>query len=245
MSRSLRRPLGRGFTLIEVMVAMGIMAVIAMMTWASLSNSIAAREILAEKDGVQRGARFVLSRLRRELELAWLSPTTAAQSTFRTVFVAEDSEPIDSLWFAALSHQRLYRGSRECDQTEITYWGEDNPEGDNYVLLHREAQRIDHEPDQDGVILPLAYDVRRLDLRFLDGRNNEWVEEWDSTGVDYANRLPRAVRVALVLMGPDPDDEEGQIEYPFATTILLQFAEPISQSVFATGNGGGQGLNLR
>ncbi len=233
----------RGLTLIEVMIALGIMGMIAFMTWASITGTIQARELLGDMDEVQRGARIALGRITRELELAYLTPHTGAVNTYQTLFVGEDEEPIDRLWFASLSHQRLYRGSRECDQTEITLWGEDDPEGRYQVLLHREAPRIDNYPDKDGTVLPLAYQVRRMDLKYLDGRTGEWLDEWDSLGVDQAGRLPRAVRVALVLMGPDPDDDDRQIEYPYATTVMLQFADPISRSLFAKG-GQGQGLQL-
>ncbi len=236
MSRPTSR---RGMTLIEVMIALGIMGMIAFMTWSAVSSSIQVREVLSEQDEVQRGARIALGRLTREIELAYLTANTTAVNTYQTVFVGTDEEPIDNLWFATLSHQRLYRGSRECDQTEVTLWGEDDPGGDYAVLLHREAPRIDNYPDKDGSVLPLAYAVRRMDLRYLDGRTGEWEEEWSTLGVDQAGRLPRAVRVALVLMGPDPEDDEKLIEYPFATTVMLQFAEPISRSLFAKGGQGG------
>jgi len=229
----------RSMTLVEVVIALGIMGMIASMTWMAINGSIRAREILGEMDGVQRGARISLGKITRELELAYLTPNTTAVNTYQTVFVGVDEDPIDQLWFASLSHQRLYRGSREADQTEITLWGEDAPEGDHYVLLHRESQRIDNFPDKDGVILPLAYNVSSMDLKYLDGRSGEWLDEWDSLSAEQAGRLPRAVRIALVLMGPDPDDDESMVEYPYATTVMLQFAEPISRSLFAKGGQGG------
>ena len=225
----------RGMTLIEVIVAMGLLAGIAGMTWVSLAGTLDARDLLEQADGVQQGARVTMSRVERELELAWLTSHREAINTYRTVFVAEDSPPIDRIWFSTLSHQRLYRDARECDQTEITLWGEDDPENrSSSVLMHREAPRVDHEPDKDGVILPLAYGVERFDLSFLDGRTGEWEEEWDSTGAQQGNRLPRAVRMVLVLLGPDPDEEEEQKEYVFSTTVMLEYADAMTQSVFSS-----------
>ena len=238
MSRSLRRGLRSAMTLIEVVIALAIMGMIATMTWVAINGSIEAREVLGDMDNVQRGARITLGRMTRELQLAYMTPNTSAVNTYHTVFVGVDNDPVDQLWFATFAHQRLYRGSREADQAEVTLWGEDDPNGKHQVLLHRESQRIDNYPDKDGVILPLAYDVASMDLKYLDGRTGEWMEEWDSLSVDQAGRLPRAVRVALVLMGPDPDDDEGMVEYPYATTIMLQYAEPISRSLFSKGGEG-------
>jgi len=230
----------RGMTLLEVIVAMGLLAGIAAMTWVSLSGVLDARDTLELQDDVQQSARVAMDRITRELELAWLTDKTQAVNTFRTVFVAEDSEPLDRIWFTTLSHHRLYRDSRECDQTEITLWTEDDPENSgSAVLLHREAPRIDHEPDKDGVILPLAYGVERFDLAFLDGTNGEWREEWDTTGIETPNRLPRAVRIVLVLLGPDPSDPDEQKEYTYSTTVLLSYANSLTRSAFARGRSGG------
>ncbi len=234
----------RGFTLLEAVVSIAILAVIAALTWSAVAGSLSARDLLAEQDDVQRSARITLSRLSRELELAHMTSHTTAVNTYQTVFVGKDEEPIDELWFATMAHRRLYRNSAECDQAEISIWGEQAEDlGDYYVLMHRESQRIDEKPDEDGVILPLAYDVRRLDLRYLDPSDGEWLEEWDSTSPDQMGELPRAVRIALVVMGPDPEDEDELKEYTYATTVLLRFADELKQSIFANG-GGAQGLGL-
>ncbi len=225
-----------GMTLMEVMVAMGILAGIAAMTWISLAGVLDARDTLELQDEVQQSARVAMDRITRELELAWLTEHTAAINTFRTVFVAEDNEPLDRIWFTSLSHRRMVRDSREGDQTEITLWTEDDPEhSGNAVLLHREAPRIDHEPDKDGVILPLAHRVERFDLSFLDGTRGEWVEEWDTTGIETPNRLPRAVRIVLVLESPDPSDPEETRETTYATTVLLQYSKALARSAFGRG----------
>lgn len=227
----------QGMTLIEVLVAMAVLATMAALTLSSLEGAVRTRDILGEKDSVTQGASVALSRISRELQLAYMTSNLAAQGSYRTVFVGEQDEPIDTLWFASLAHKRLYRDARESDQTEITIWGERDPENpDAWVLLHREGPRIDHEPDKDGVILPLAHGVKRLDVRFLDNLTNEWAEEWDSLGVDTPNRLPRAVEILLVLLGPDPDhpdDDDRFIEHPFTTTVVLYYADPLKKSAFA------------
>ena len=227
----------QGLTMVEVLVAISVLAIMAALTLGSIQGAVLTRDVLAEKDGVNQGASVALSRMSRELQLAYMTSNLSAQSSSRTVFVGVQDEPIDNLWFATLAHRRLYRDARESEQAEVTLWGERDPENaDAWVLLHREGPRIDHEPDKDGVILPLAHGVKRLDLRFLDSKTNEWEDEWDSLGVDTPNRLPRAIEILLVLLGPDPDhpdDEDRFVEHPFTTTVVLQYAEPLQRSVFA------------
>jgi type II secretory pathway component PulJ len=96
------------------MVAVAILVVMAVITFSVLDSSIQVRDALAESDDTHRAARVAVDKLRRELQLAYLTPNVQAVNTYETVFVGSDDNP-DRLWFASLSHQRLYRDSRECD----------------------------------------------------------------------------------------------------------------------------------
>ena len=254
------RSLRRGLTMIEVMIAIAIVTFVGVIGWESIETAIALNDVLELHDGTNRQARVSLGRLRRELQLAYLTPNRpggavangqqAAGATaganpvsapvvvgdprYLTVFVAENSDP-DRLWFSTLGHQRIYHNARECDQAEVTVWAEraEREQGEGYVLYHRESQRIDGKPDEDGRIWPLAYNVKSFDLRYLDGTRNEWVDEWDTRSADTPYRLPRAVQVAMVLLAPDPEDEDDSVEVPFFTTIPLQYADPVTPKVGA------------
>lgn len=230
----------RGFTLIEVVVALGVMALIGLMSWQALSGSMQARDFLEEEEAFQRSANSALARLEHHLALAYLTDNLTAVNTYQTVFIAKDGGERDELWMASLGHRRRFRDSRESDQTELTFWLEDDPENeDAYVLLMREAPRIDERPDEDGGVLPLAHGVQRFDLRFLDTTSGEWIEEWDTTGADQANRLPRAVQVVLVLLGPGQEDPEEKTPFTFVRTVELAFSPTLNResSPFAAEDG--------
>lgn len=213
-----------GFTLLEVVVSLAVFAMIVGLTFGTIASALNTRDLLEADDAVNQSARIAMSRIRRDLSLAYLTPNVSAVNTYQTLFVAQDKNP-DQLWFATLAHQRLYRGARESDQTEITYWTEDDPDTkDALVLLRREAPRIDNYPERDGTIAPLAYDVKAFDIRYLDSKTNEWREEWDTTGVDTPNRLPRAAQVTLTLLAPDPNDPEETIERSWVSMVMLEFA---------------------
>ena len=216
--------------LIEVMVALLLILIMSMASFAILQDSIDTREVLSERDEVTRSSRVVLGRIRRELTLAYLTKHVEAINTYETLFVGTDDNP-DRLIFDTLSHQRIYRDSRECDQTEVTWWTEDADKGAGYTLFHREGPRIDEEPDKDGVIYPLAYHVRSFDLRYLDGNTNEWVPQWDTRTVDQANRLPRAVQVGFVLILEESDgNRKHTVDVPLLTTVLLHYADPLKNT---------------
>lgn len=241
MSRPLRHH-RQGLTLVEVIVSIAILLVMSVSVAAVLGSGIELRTILQDRDEATRAARVALSKIRRQLQLAYLTDQTTAINYYQTVFVGIDGGT-DTLFFATRGHERLYRDTRESDQAEVTLWAEPARNGSRgYTLYHRESQRVDEEPGLGGVVYPLAHNVRSFEFRYLDSVTDEWVEEWDTRSVDYANRLPRAVQVGLVLIGKDPADPERTVDLPFFTTVLLQYADPLprqGQSLLPTTAAGG------
>ena len=231
----------RGLSLLEVLVSISILIVMSVSVAGVFGSGIELRSILEDRDVSTRAARVALSTIRRELQLAYLTDQLQAIEFYQTVFVAEDNSP-DTLWFATRAHERLYRDTRESDQSEITLWAESSRDGTRgYTLYHRESPRVDDEPGRGGRVYPLAMNVRSFELRFLDSQTDEWQPEWDTRSVDFANRLPRAVQVGLVLIGVDPQDPERTVDLSFFTTVMLQYANPLprqGQSLLPTPPGG-------
>jgi general secretion pathway protein J len=231
-------------TLVEMMVAVLVLLTMSMVVYETLSASIEFNEVLSMRDGTTRSARATLAKLRRELELAYLTPARNSPNTIQTVFVGFDEEP-DKLHFTTLAHQRLYRDSRESDQAEITVWAESAPRdvGEGYVLYHRESPRVDHEPGLGGRVYPLAYNVRSFSVRYLDPQQqNEWRDDWDTRNSETFYRLPRAVEIGLVLIAADPEDPERTVDVPFLSRFTLVYAQRLMQNFVSLGQvSGGSG----
>jgi len=223
-ARSLTRRQRRGLTLIEVVVAISIVVVMSVIVMQTMFNAAEMGTLLSERDATTRSARVTMSLLRRELQLAFISQSGASPDRYKTLFIHEDDNP-DKLFFTTFSHQRLYRNSRESDQTEISIWATPG-EGKGYTLWHRESPRIDNEMDMGGPIYPIAHNVRSFNVRFLDPKTNEWVDEWASNTADTAG-LPRAAEIGLVLIGRDPNDRDRTVDIPFLSTVIFQYAPPL------------------
>jgi general secretion pathway protein J len=229
----------RGLTLVEIIVALGIMALIGSISAGTLSSSIDVLEAIEEAEGSSRTARIAMRRITRALQLSYLTESRTAVNTYQTVFVGKDDGDEDQVWFASLAHQRKIRDSRQCDQTEITLFTDEDPDdSDTKVLFLRESPRIDQYPDKGGRPMPLARGVSRFDLRYLDGTTGEWRDEWDTNGTETPARLPRAVQIVLELVSKDPnsDDDDDTIVTPYVQTVMLAMASPQKRSVFARGN---------
>jgi general secretion pathway protein J len=230
--RSVRHRL-RGFTLIEVIVSLVLVAGIAGFTFSALRGTFTMRDYMEREDATDRSARVALQKIARELRLAFLTDSAQAVNTYQTVFVGKNDGDLDTLWFATFAHRRMYHGTPEGDQTEITLWTDDSDDDDTKILYHRESARIDEDPDSDGTILPLASGVVKFDLDFLNSTTGDWSEEWDSTG-NERQKLPRAVQILLVLQGPHPDDEDETVDHTYLTTVILDMADPINKDTTNT-----------
>ena len=229
----------RGMTLIEVIIALAILALIAALSFRVLSGTIELRNVIVDSDVQLRSARNAMNRIQRELRIAFLTPNRTAVGTYQTVFIGKDGGDQDQIWFSSMAHHRKYFNAPEGDQSEITIWVESGPDEKGNVLLHRESQRIDHEPEKGGSVLPMLEKVQRFNLRYLNSTTNEWQEEWDSTGVDTANTLPRAVEVLLEI---EIEDSDGyQYKKTYMSTIILELAPPLTRSLLS-GDGSGPKL---
>jgi len=215
----------------ETMISIVIMVIMGGIVAESLRNSAEFNQVLSARDATARTARTAMSRIKRDLQLAYLTPNNTIVDRYQTVFVGEDNSP-DSLFFATLNHQRMYLNTRESDQAEITLWTEPSPKevGRGNVLYLRESTRIDQYPDEQGKVLPLAYNVRSFELKYLNQANNEWQDEWDTRSADTPYYLPRAVQIGLVLIAASTDDEDDTEDVPFLTTVQIEYAPRLPQS---------------
>jgi general secretion pathway protein J len=215
-------------TLIEVVVAIGILAMVAVLIHGvidSLSRGKKGEEMRAERVHAGREA---LQRIVRDLSAAYLSmhvPTIQALMTEKTAFVGRNSIQFDRLDFAAFAHRRTERDSHQSDQAEVGYFAVADPDVPGKMdLVRREQTPIDIDPLKGGIVDVVAEDIDEFDLRYLDPMTGQWVESWDSTQVTgQPNRLPLAVRIRLVLKGVGTG-----APYAYTTKIFLPIQQPLS-----------------
>jgi general secretion pathway protein J len=206
----------RGFSLIEVVVSMMILSIITVTAWYTFDGMVRMKETTEVTEASSNAARVAMQRMSSELRMAFLTRNPSPAGKYLTAFWGDDSGDQDRLSFNAFSHLRLYRDSQEGDATELSYFLERDPDVQGqYLLMHREAARIDGQPDDGGVTEILARGVKSLAFRYYDEQKEEWVDTWDSTSLEQTQRIPRAVSVSLVLV-----DLEGG-EHAYSTTVLL------------------------
>jgi len=224
--RSIAR--ARGMTMIEIMVAIGILAMVAVLIHGvmdSLSRGRKGEGMRAERAHEGREA---MQRIVRDLSGAFISmhvPSVPALMTERTAFVGKSSPPYDRLDFTSFAHLRTERDSHESDQAEVGYFVAKDPEvPEKMDLVRREQTPIDYEPLKGGIVNVVAEDVEKFDVRFLDPMTSQWVETWDSMQVTgQPSRLPFEVDITLVLKGVG-----GGPPYSYTTKMFIPIQMPLS-----------------
>jgi general secretion pathway protein J len=216
------RRAARGFSLVELMVAVGITAVIGMMTVGSFRQLDRATEVVREQGDRYAAGRLALSRLAREVSMAFLSGNydTKRHREPLTLFVGRE----DELLFSTMAHARLYRDAKESDQSIVEYVVESDPDhaGED-ALFRREKPRLDDEPDRGGRKDLVASHVRSFRIRYWDVSRKEWVREWTTRSVERATALPSRVRFELEVGLADGRTEKLATETRIALRAPLGF----------------------
>lgn len=225
-----RRAAERAMTLLEVLVSVGILAMVGTLIYGALDGMQRSRVGIERVGDRYHQGRQALSRVSRELQSAFLSmhqPLQIATAVRTTVFIGTDSGTSDRLDYTSFSHQRLVRNRHESDQNELSYFmGRDPDVRDKYDLLRREQREIDLDPTHGGVVNVLCEDVTAFELMYLEPSTDTWLSSWDSSQManqGQYGRLPLQVKVTLVLRGG-----EGERPIKLMTKVALGMQTPLT-----------------
>lgn len=225
MRRPAKRESSRGFTLIEIMLALSILAFISLTVWGTFSRTYATKRRLDLAQERLHVARVALMRITRELEMAYLSNHENAQiQDRRTMFVSTSSGDVDSLKFSWFGKQRLRADAAEGDTGMVLYYAERDPDNGQVMnLMRRETRRLQAQDPMTvrADTYVLCPDVSRLKFSFFDARLKEWRDAWSTFGGDQVDYLPTHVRVALTIR-----DERGK-DVTYLSGARIQMTEKV------------------
>lgn len=237
MTRTRAKAMLRGFTLLELIVAVTVLAFITMLLYGAFSGMKHTRDGLTRVQDRYREGRIALSRIVRDLQSAYVSqhlPINQQIAVTKTAFMGHQASPADRLDFNTFTNIRRDRNSHVTDQLEVSYFGEESLETSGTTdLVRRSSQYLDLYPDKGGRIDVVATDIDLFDLSFLDPTTSQWVDTWDTTqATGQLNRLPLMVRVTLVVNG-GRRSAAGRLRgsLRFETTVTLAMQAPLSFAI--------------
>lgn len=216
----------RGFTLMELMISIGILAIIAGLAYSSFQPIWQAKEEVEIQSNRYHAIRLAMQRMTRDISMAFITDRYDMNEYRQrpTHFVGKHMGNRDTLRFTALSHERLFLDVRESDQAVIEYRVDNDPEErGSYALIRRVKTVIDDRPENGGNETVLVPDVTGLIFEYWDVRKEDWVTDWDTDDRAYEDQLPQRVRITLVAKGDDGNERR------YTTQAMIALRTPVGR----------------
>lgn len=199
---------GRGFTLLELLLALVIVGILSGVLYASLSIAFNARDAAREEVGVRAEATAALELIRGDL--AGVLPPTGILAGAMVGADASDVEgyPTDQLTY--VTHHAAWPTDARTDRLgdlrsvelrlvtpDRTAGVTEQEQGRHLVREVRTNLLAQTEPQPERQVL--ARRVVSLEIRYFDGE--EWHDTWDSAQGN--DTLPSSVAVTLQMLPPE------------------------------------------
>jgi len=182
----------RGFTLLEVLLALTILAVIMTSIYSSFATAGRNRERAEEvRDGTDQ-VRTLIARLTNDIANAYLGGMSETFFYGKKFETEEEKQRFDSIYLTTLTNWRK-PDSKEMELWEVGYFFQEMPDGTGRVLMRKEKREFSKDVPrrEGGVDYELTDAVQGLQLRYYNGVT--WADEWTQGG------LPKAVDIVLTL----------------------------------------------
>jgi prepilin-type N-terminal cleavage/methylation domain-containing protein len=194
-----------GFTLIEVMAAVTILALIASITFVVVFGAVKRSRFIDRKLDLETEAASIIRLIGEDLKSAYLQEGVAPYFEGQDVFSRDiPTDKVALLTTAVLPvSPELYTGS----VGEVEYLVEEGEDG-NLNLVRREESPAAAPFDEGGTTYNVTERLKSLDLTYSDGE--DWFDQWDSQSETSVadKKLPRKVRIEVTLK-----DEELEITH--------------------------------
>lgn len=213
-----------GFTLLEVMIALAILASMALAMFLATQQTLNSKQSTEDRDDATHAIVAALNRMSDDLDMAvMIKSKDLLGANFDGEYAFEGAE--ERLDFVTFSHQRFVSGSKESDVAEVSYYLVPMPdEPDKRILMRREATTVDKNLQEGGTAFPLLENVESLRFEYLDPKGEgEFKKTWDSKSIDFNNQLPQAVKITIEAFLPE--EEQKSV---FTTVAPVRLTTPLS-----------------
>ena len=176
-----------GFTLIEVLLAVSLIAMMATLVFGSLYVTMGAIDAARGNSANEQIVRSTLRVMTDELSVG-VGPTTGP---WIGINGQQDGQPADSVGFLTMGQFRGAESTKDTELVRIVY----TKEGDR--LLRFVRRNLYGLTDESVEQVELAARVKGFNVRYYDGTSHLWVDEWDGR---VRHGTPKALLIELTLL---------------------------------------------
>ncbi|WP_053379682.1 PulJ/GspJ family protein [Nitrospira moscoviensis] len=180
-----------GFTLVEVLVALALLATIGAIVFGSLVTTTRVVDAGREHAGKEQMVRRIFRLMADEL----LVSRSVQQFPWVGVNSMQDGQPADTVAFLALSDGLGRSTGAESETNRVIYTRERDR------LLRVTRKNVYGLTDESVEQIELANQVKSFNVRYYDALSRVWTDEWNSP----PPKLPKAVLFEITFQPPDAD----------------------------------------
>ena len=183
---SFRQPPDDGFTLVEVLLAVSLVAMMATLVFGSLYVTMSAIETARANSANEQIVRSTLRVMADELSVS----ESRTIGPWMGINGLLDGRPADSIAFLTMGQFRGAESAKDTELVRIVY----TREGDR--LLRFVRRNLYGLTDESVEFVELATKVKGFNVRYYDGKSKLWVDEWTGRG----DESPKAILLELTLL---------------------------------------------
>ena len=176
-----------GFTLIEVLLAVSLVAMMATLVFGSLFVTLSAIDAARANSANEQIVRNTLRVMIDELSVG----KNSTNGPWMGINGQQDGQPADSVAFLTMGQFRGAESTKDTELVRIVY----TREGD--LLLRFVRKNLYGLTDESVERIELARKVKAFNVRYYNDKANLWVDEWDGRG---PSGTPKALLIELTLL---------------------------------------------
>jgi prepilin-type N-terminal cleavage/methylation domain-containing protein len=178
----------RGFTLLEVIMAVAILATMALAIYRFVQSNIVAIRLSTQASAAD--ARY--DGLREVLTTQWQQVPPGRRAFSGDAFKVNDREQDEVRWVCSAGPGLMTRYA--AGEFIVALRMQRAKNGSGYELgLLRKPKDDASLTNANETWVPLIQNVSSLEIEYLDGADNQWVQKWNESSAN----LPSLIRVTL------------------------------------------------
>jgi general secretion pathway protein J len=229
-SKSTTNPMG--FTLLEVLIAMFIFAVVLTTLYTAYTGTFRNIERTESQADLYQMARIVLERMTEDLESVYMisqkEPSEDEEESDQPArFVGTMSEiegrRMDNLRFASKAHIFFDVEEPYAGTAEIVYYVRENSEEEGDFILYRSDKANFGQSEEEGTGGWILCDsLHAIQFTYYDEEGGAH-DGWDSTEETFKGKLPSGVSILLELA--NRTDPEATVKFMTGVTLPMSRGE--------------------
>jgi len=213
----------KGFTLLEILVAIALFAAITAMLYPAYIGTFRNMDIAESYGTIYRMARIAVQRISEDLQCASIPDTDDDSDPEQSqVFSGKDSaingNDTDELEFISEKHIS-FNSNVAAGRGLIKYYVKEYEDQEGFILYRSDKPELGKKTEGETVGLILCEGINSINISYQD-ENGDTYDYWDSSSEPFKRKLPSMVSVELEFMNKsDPDSP-----IKFVTSVSIPMA---------------------